>query len=76
MDAESDPAFRIINLMAGSMTYCGSEDIDYFTAACLRNLVRLFNEKKTSPNAVDGWNQGLMHFVASLVRLQSFAVIC
>ncbi|XXH05703.1 hypothetical protein Hte_012138 [Hypoxylon texense] len=71
VDENSDPAFRIIDLM-GSVFDAELEELgsmERFMAACLKKLVRLFDEKRAHPAAVNGRNQSLMHQAALQVGL-------
>ncbi|KAI0384705.1 hypothetical protein F5Y04DRAFT_293031 [Hypomontagnella monticulosa] len=68
VDIRLDPAFRIVTLTQAALSWCLLENMEYFTAACLRKLVRLFSEKKASPNAVGERNESLMHHLANLIQ--------
>lgn len=66
VDAEVDPAFCILDLLSPFFKYRTlQEDRSSFVVACARKLVRLFDEKKAYPTAVDYRNNSLLHRTAS-----------
>ncbi|KAK8044127.1 hypothetical protein PG993_004151 [Apiospora rasikravindrae] len=69
VDARSDPAFRTMELLTScTLFYKGS--IDPFAIACFKNLVRLFDDKKSCPAAVTRRNQSLFHSLAKALAYE------
>ncbi|OTB04765.1 hypothetical protein M426DRAFT_151661 [Hypoxylon sp. CI-4A] len=74
VDRTSDPAFRIMSMMGYSWAYCLTKNKKPFMVACLRKLVKLFDDKKACPLAVDNWNHSLMREAADAVRYLFFGM--
>lgn len=68
VDIDSAPAFRIIGLIRRCFGQYQTGNREHFMVACLRKLVRLFDEKKACPSAVSVGNKSLMHYTAEAVR--------
>ncbi|KXH29764.1 hypothetical protein CSIM01_05530 [Colletotrichum simmondsii] len=68
VDVNSDPAFRLINLMRRSSFYYYGSSRELFYIACLRKLAKLLEERQTYPTVVDDQNMTLMHYAAASVR--------
>ncbi|KAK1506023.1 hypothetical protein CTAM01_03358 [Colletotrichum tamarilloi] len=67
-DVNSDPAFRLINLMRRSYLGRNKRSKERFFTAYLRKLAKLLEERRTYPTIVDDTNRTLMHHAAILVR--------
>ncbi|KAK8035749.1 hypothetical protein PG991_001822 [Apiospora marii] len=67
VDDESDPAFRTLELLRDcTLSYKGS--IDLFAIACIKTIVRLFDDKKACPTAVTSGNRTLLHSVVKMLE--------
>ncbi|OHF02485.1 hypothetical protein CORC01_02180 [Colletotrichum orchidophilum] len=70
VDADSDPAFRIIRMVEQCCVrpFHDGTNREPFIIACLKKLARLLEEKRTYPTVVDQQNRTLMHHAAISIR--------
>ncbi|KAG7060080.1 Ankyrin repeat-containing domain protein [Colletotrichum scovillei] len=68
VDVNSDPAFRLINVMRRSSFYSYGSSRELFYIACLRKLAKLLEERRTYPTVVDDQNMTLMHYAVASVK--------
>lgn len=71
IDEKSDPAFRILSLVGDGVHYLpvNGESQTVFIIACMRRLIRLLDDGKVCPTAVNSRNESLMHAGISSVCL-------
>lgn len=75
VDTNLDPAFRIVTLMGESLMGDALWRVKdttprSFVVACMRRLIRLFNDRKVFATAVDSQNMNLMHYAIMTVSIQ------
>ncbi|KAK8041063.1 hypothetical protein PG994_014070 [Apiospora phragmitis] len=68
VNKRTDPAFRILYLLQQLYGRVGGQTRGEFTIACMRRLVRLFDNRKACPTAVTERGVSLMHEAAHSVR--------
>ena len=64
VDAQSAPAFRILDLLAESFSKGRLRSVEPFIIACIRKLAMLFDDRKAHPTAITDRNESLMHYAA------------
>ena len=69
VDETTAPAFRTLELLLDSLTYCNwtPPQWEKFVALALTKISRLFQSHKASPLAVDSANRSLAHMMAYCV---------
>lgn len=75
VDSDADPAFRILDLLAIHLWPRDVDDSISFVVACLRKLVKLFDEKKVCPTAISFGNRSLMHAAIRVVRKCQYGLV-
>lgn len=75
VDANLDPAFRIVTLIGVSLISDALWRVKdttprSFVVACMRKLIRLFNDRKACATAVNSQNMSLMHYAIMAVSIQ------
>lgn len=75
VDANLDPAFRIVTLIGISLIQDALWSVREktprsFVGACMRRLVRLFDDRKVCATAVNSRNRSLMHYAILAVSIQ------
>ncbi|POS75691.1 hypothetical protein DHEL01_v205908 [Diaporthe helianthi] len=66
VDDKLDPAFRIVALIGYGLKYL-DEGTEHVLITGMKRLIRLFDDGKVCPTAVNKWNQTLMHWAISSI---------
>lgn len=70
VDKNSDPAFRILELIGNGAFDLEHQDPKPFIIACMKKLIRLLHDGKLCPTAVSDQNESLMHATIYAVCFQ------